>query len=136
MSRGVRIRVQAHEAVQTAMDDVDSLLCSLTRHTMGDRIVDCSDHVAKDAVLVFSVRWWPRVENGWNARTGLRIGSGDIAVAPGRPEAVHWPSIAGCSESSAGIGPKEANYFRCGCFRRRSTASKRYTVQWISTDRK
>jgi hypothetical protein len=25
----------------------------------------------------------------------LRICASDVAIAPGRPEAVHWPSIAG-----------------------------------------
>ena len=42
-------------------------------------------HVAKDAVLVLSLGGWPGVQRGGNAGTGLRVGAGNIAVAPRGP---------------------------------------------------
>src|ERR1700733_8652703 len=95
MSGGVWVGVEAHKAVQTAMDDVDGLFGGLARHAMGDGVVDGGDHVAKDAVLVVVGSRRPGVESCGDAGAGLLIGTGDVAIAPGRPEAVHWPSITG-----------------------------------------
>lgn len=95
VASGVRVSVEAHEAVQPAMDDVDRLFGSLARHAVGDGVVDGGDHVAKDAVLVVGVGRRPGAQRVRDAGAGLRIGSGDVAIAPGGPEAIHSPSIAG-----------------------------------------
>jgi len=102
MTRGVGVGIQAHEAVQTAMDDVHGLLSRLARHAVSDSIIDRGDHVAEDAMLVLGLRRRPGVERGRDAGASLRVGTGDVAIAPGRPEAVHQPSIAGRSNAVAG----------------------------------
>ncbi len=61
VASGVRVSVEAYEAVRPAMDDVDRLFRSLARHAVGDGVVDGGDHVAKDAVLVVGVGRRPGV---------------------------------------------------------------------------
>jgi len=95
MASGVRIGVEAHKTVHAAMDDVDGLFGGVARHAVSDGVVDGRDHIAKDAVLVVGPRWRPGIQRGGNAGAGLRVGAGDVAVAPRGPEAIHWPSIAG-----------------------------------------
>ena len=91
-------RIQAHKAVQTAMDDVGGLLGGISPHAMGDGVVDSSDHVAEDAMLVLGIGRRPGVEGGGNARACQRVCVGDVTVAPRGPEAIHSPSIAGLLE--------------------------------------
>src|SRR6185437_2863990 len=88
---GVGIGVEADEAGGAAMDDVGSLLGGLPGHAMGDGVVGGGDHVAEDTVLVFCSG--PGGEGGRHAGAGLRVSSGDVVVAPGRPKAVHRGSI-------------------------------------------
>ena len=112
VASGVRVGVEANKAMRPAMDDVDRLFGSLARHAVGDGVIDRSDHVAKDAVLVVAVGRGPGAQRGRDTSAGLRLCSGDIAIAPGGPEAIHWPSIAGAARSSTGAAPADANYFR------------------------
>jgi hypothetical protein len=94
MARGVGVSVETHEAVQAAMDDVNGLLGGLALHSVCDGVVDRGNHVAEDAVLVVGIGRRPSVERGGDTGAGLRVSAGDIAIAPRRPETIHWPSIA------------------------------------------
>ena len=97
---GIGVGVQADIAVFAAMDDVRGLFGLLTRHPLRDRVVDRGDHIAEDAVFVLRLgsRGRPRAERRRNPGAGLWVGAGDVAVAPGSPEAIHWASIRLCPE--------------------------------------
>jgi hypothetical protein len=94
MTRRVRVGIQAHEAVQTAVNDVDRLFCFIARHPLADGVVDGGNYIAKNAMFIFSIGWRPRSKCSRNASPGLAVFTGDIAVAPWSPEAIHSPSIA------------------------------------------
>jgi hypothetical protein len=111
MARGVRVGVEANKAVQPAMDDVDGLFGGLARHTVGDGIVDCGDHVAKDAVLVVRFGRRPGIQRGGDTGAGLRVCAGDVAIAPRRPEAIHSPSIVAQVEAGWWEGPEKQIIF-------------------------
>jgi len=108
---GVGIGVETDEAVLAAMDDVDGLFGGFARHAVGNGVVDGSDHVAKDAVSVFVIGRRPGVQRGGDAGAGLRVCAGDVAIAPGSPEAIHWPSIAVRAEAGRDQRPeKQINF--------------------------
>ena len=84
---GVGVGVQAHKAVQAAMDDVCGLFGDLSLHSVCDGVVDGGDHVAKHAVLVLGLGWRPgggaeRIVDNFAVE---RAGVGD---AESRPRAV------------------------------------------------
>jgi hypothetical protein len=111
VASGVRVGVEADEAVQPAMDDVDGLFGGLARHAVGDGVVDCGDHVAKDAVLVVRFGRRPGIQRGGDAGAGLRVCAGDVAIAPRRPEAIHSPSIAARFEAGRWQSPEKQIIF-------------------------
>src|SRR5206468_12454845 len=88
-------------------------LGGLALHAVGDGVVDGGDLVPESAVLVLGVRRRPCVKGGGHTGSCLRVYVGDITIAPGRPEAIHSPSIAGQNRSRAGAVFGEVNYFRC-----------------------
>src|ERR1700722_12472572 len=94
---GVRVGIQADEAVFSTADDVCRLFGFLPRHSVGDGVVDGGDHITEDAMPVFGLGWRPGAEGSRNSCAGLRVGASDIAVAPGSPEAIHSLSITGLS---------------------------------------
>jgi hypothetical protein len=85
--------------VSGTMDNVDGLFGGLASHPVGDGVVDRSDHVAEDAVLVLGFRWRPSAKCSRNPGSSLRVCVSDVTIAPGRPEAIHSPSIAGVTAS-------------------------------------
>ena len=87
VASGVRVGVEADEAVEAAMDDVGCLLRGLLGHAVGDSVVGGGDHVAEDAVHVFGSG--PIGERGRDAGAGLLVGAGDVVIAPGSPETIH-----------------------------------------------
>src|SRR6202042_1103634 len=119
---GVRIGVQAHKAVHAAVHDVDGLFRSLAWHAVSDRVVDRRDHIAKHTVFVIGAGRRPGIERRRHPGTRLRVRSGDVAVAPGGPEPVHWPSIAGESRM-AGVYTWKTHFFRFPRFARQSIAA-------------
>jgi len=94
MAGGVWVGVEADKAVRVAMHDVDGLFGGLAGHAVGNGVVDGGDHIAEDAVLVLSFRRRPGVKGGGDPGSCLRVCVGDVTIAPGRPEAIHSPSIA------------------------------------------
>ena len=104
MACGVRISIEAYKAVQAAMDDVNCLFRNLAGHSLSDSVVNGGDHVAEDAVLVLGLGRRPRRKSCRDTGAGFGIFTGNVAVAPGCPEAVHWPSIAATGPTRMSTG--------------------------------
>ena len=86
-----------------AVDDAGGLFGDLGLHAAGYGVVGGCDHVAEDTVFIFGCG--PVGERGRDAGAGLLVGTGDVAVAPGGPEAIHiWASIAGACVLPGALG--------------------------------
>src|ERR1700678_11180 len=91
MAGRIRIDVEADITVLAPVDDVGGVLRGLPRHPVGDSILNGGDHIAEDTMLIFRLGSCgrPRIQGGRHAAPGLRLRSGNVAIAPGGPEAVH-----------------------------------------------
>ena len=112
MAGGVGIGVQADKAVRAAMDDMGGLLGGLAGHAVGDGVVDG----ARSCCRRRSACPQPQTAASVQAPAGTpvracRVASGNVAVAPRRPEAIHSREYSGADCSRPGcVG--EVNYFR------------------------
>jgi hypothetical protein len=113
MAGGVGVCVEADKAVQAPVDDMGGPFGGLASHAVGDGVIDRSDHVAEDTVLVLGLRRGPGAKCRGHTGSRLRVGVGDVTVAPRRPEAIHSPSISGQTEAAPGWCGGKVNYFRC-----------------------